>query len=78
VKIATSSNAEVKNEWSYISTPPYTCLHGVYMINFTFTFTFKFQESVTDLIFWHLLSSSNNTLFILCLLQTGLSLARTL
>jgi hypothetical protein len=31
------SNAEVKNDWSYTSTPP-VCLHGVYGENFTFTF----------------------------------------
>ena len=35
-----SSNAEVKNEWSYTSALSVTvCLHDVYRNNFTFTFT---------------------------------------
>jgi hypothetical protein len=31
-------NAEVKNEWSYTSTPP-TCLHAMHRVNFAFTFS---------------------------------------
>jgi len=33
------SNAEVKNEWSYTSSPT-VCLHGVERENFSFTFAY--------------------------------------
>jgi hypothetical protein len=45
LKHSTSCSAEVKNAWSYTSTPP-VCLHGIDRDNFTLTFHITVQPLI--------------------------------